>query len=131
LNSGVTFWRDTEVARRPGKAWHENWRTFFPESNDFADQPAFIYSLTALGISPAIMVDKYNARVGLSAEFAGEAIIYHFYASDRRIPGHEANESLLTRSRAGIVLDAAAIDAAVARSHDGRLIDESDIVRID
>jgi hypothetical protein len=117
LNSGVVFWRDTPITRRLGKLWHENWNQFFRESNDFADQPAFNYSLNALGVAPAIMHDKYNARVGLSREFARGALIYHFYASDPASAGSAAVEYLLTKFRAGIALDASAFDEAVAHSH--------------
>jgi hypothetical protein len=116
LNCGVTCWKDTPITRRLGKAWHDNWRIFFEESNDYADQPAFNYSLVALGISPGIMHDKYNARVGLSADFARDAIIYHFYASDRATPGYAAIESLLAKFRSGVTLDVAVINLVLAQS---------------
>ena len=118
LNSGVVLWRDTPMSRRLGKLWHQNWLRFFDMSKDFADQPAFNYSLNSLGISPAIMHDRYNARVGLSREFADGASIYHFYASDDGLPGRMAVEEMLTKFRAGVALDGSAIDAALARSHD-------------
>lgn len=120
LNSGVVFWRDTPLARQLGNAWHENWLRFFQSSNDFADQPAFNHSLSSLGISPGVMHDRYNARVGLSPEFTDGASIYHFYASDSKLPGHAALEELLIAFRNGDALDVSLIDAALARSHAGR-----------
>jgi hypothetical protein len=119
VNCGVVFWRDTPITRALGKLWHQNWETFFRESADFADQPAFNYSLDAAGIAPVIMHDRYNARVGLSREFARGASIYHFYANDCGIPGSAAVDDLLTKFRAGVALDLSDIDSALAHAHDG------------
>jgi hypothetical protein len=74
-------------------------------------------NLDALGVSPVIMHDSYNARVGLSAEFARGAVIYHFYASGYGLPTSAALEHLLTKFRAGVALDASMIDAALAYGH--------------
>jgi hypothetical protein len=117
LNSGVVLWKDRPITRQLGRLWHENWARFFRESNDFADQPAFNYSMDLLGISPGIMDDKFNARVGVAAEFARDACIYHFYASGPGTPGSVAVEELLERFRGGARLDKSAIDAAIVRSH--------------
>lgn len=117
VNCGVIFWRDTPITRSLGMLWHKNWQIFFRESNDFADQPAFNHCLDAMEIAPFIMHDRYNARVGLSREFARGASIYHFYAGDYGIPGSAAVEHLLTKFRSRAPLDVSDIDAALAYSH--------------
>jgi hypothetical protein len=117
LNGGVVFWRDTPITRRLGRLWHENWLRFYNASDDYADQPSFNYSLSSLGIVPQIMHDKYNARVGLRLEFADQASIYHFYASDNGTPGSAAVDELLSKFRDGAALDLLTIRAALVRSH--------------
>jgi hypothetical protein len=126
LNSGVVLWRDTPVARQLGRLWHENWRRFFKTSADFADQPAFNYSMRSLGISPTIMSDRFNARVGLSPAFRSGASIYHFYASDDALPTRGAIEDLLGRFQNGEKIGSAAIDKALVRSYRDRLVPDQD-----
>ena len=118
VNCGVVFWKDSETTRRLGQMWHKNWQSFYHESNDYADQQAFNYTLNDLGINPTILNDKYNARVGLSPAFALGAAIYHFYASDYGIPGCAAVDRLLSKFREGAELNVSVIQAALAGSQD-------------
>jgi hypothetical protein len=63
------------------------------------------------------MHDRYNARVGLSREFARGASIYHFYANDCGIPGSAAVDDLLMKFRSGVALDVSDIDSALAHAY--------------
>jgi hypothetical protein len=96
LNAGIILWRDCSEARALAKSWHENWLRYTTTVDNPADQPAFNHSIDVLGIEPRIMDDVFNARVGVSPEFANGACIYHLLSGDER-----ANSSTLPRGRDG------------------------------
>jgi hypothetical protein len=116
LNSGVVFWKDCDDARALGRLWHANWLRYITTVDNPADQPAFNHSIAALGIEPKIMDDVFNARVGVSPEFANGARIYHFLSGDERAKGTFIEE-LLRRYRMNGEVDFSLIDDAVKRGH--------------
>jgi len=116
LNSGILFWKDCKAARALGLLWHENWLRYNATVENPADQPAFNHSIDALGIEPKVMDDVFNARVGVSPEFARGARIYHFLSGDERAEGTFI-DAVLQRYRVTGGVDFSLIDAAVARGH--------------
>jgi hypothetical protein len=116
LNAGVIFWRDCDAARALGKLWHENWLRYTTSVDNPADQPAFNHSIDALGLEPKIMDDAFNARVGVSREFAKGARIYHLLSGDERAHGTFI-DLLLTRYRQTGKIDFRLIDDAVDHGH--------------
>lgn len=116
LNSGVIFWKDCDEARALGRMWHDNWLLYTRAVDNPADQPAFNHSLDALGIEPQIMSDVFNARVGISPQFASGARIYHLLSGDERAEG-TFMDALLNRYRASGLLDFSLIDAAAEQGH--------------
>jgi hypothetical protein len=116
LNAGVIFWRDCSEARALGTLWHENWLRYTTSVDNPADQPAFNHSIDALGIEPEILGDAFNARVGVSSEFAKGARIYHLLSGDERANGTFIDR-LLTRYRQDGTIDFRVIDDVVGRGH--------------
>jgi hypothetical protein len=99
-----------------GRLWHENWLRYHATVDNPADQPAFNHSIDALGIEPKIMDDVFNARVGVSPEFARGARIYHFLSGDERAEETFIDAALQCYRDTGSV-DLSLIDAAVKRGH--------------
>jgi hypothetical protein len=96
--------------------WHDNWLRYHATVDNPADQPAFNHSIDVLGIEPKIMDDAFNARVGVSPEFAEGARIYHLLSGNERAEGTFIDQ-LLRRYRDTGSIDFSLIDAAVARGH--------------
>lgn len=115
LNTGVVFWKDSSAARALGQAWHENWLAYYKTVDNPADQPAFNRSLDTLGIRPKIMSDIYNARVGISRDFARGAVIYHLLSGNERANGTFVDE-LVARYRTNGTVDFALIGATAGRN---------------
>lgn len=113
LNTGVVFWKECHEARALGQTWHENWLKYFRTVDNPADQPAFNHSLDVLGIRPKIMSDIYNARIGISREYA-QAAIYHLLSGDARANGTFIDE-LMDRYRINGRVDFALIDKTARR----------------
>lgn len=116
LNAGVIFWRDCDEARALGELWHENWLRYATAVNNPADQPAFNHSIESLGIAPRIMDDAFNARVGISPEFAKGARIYHLLSGGERANGTFIDK-LLLRYRKNGQIDFRLVDDAAGRGH--------------
>jgi hypothetical protein len=116
LNSGVVFWKDCAAACALGQLWHENWLRYGATVDNAADQPAFNHSIAALGIEPKVLDDTFNARVGVSSEFAKGARIYHLLSGDERAEGTFIDE-VLKRYRENGKVDFSLIDAAVTHGH--------------
>jgi hypothetical protein len=116
LNTGILFWKDCKAAHALGRLWHENWLRYHATVDNPADQPAFNHSIDALGVEPKIMDDVFNARVGVSPEFARGARIYHLLSGDERAEGTFI-DAVLRHYRDTGSIDFSLIDAAVARGH--------------
>jgi len=116
LNAGVIFWRDCAAARALGKLWHENWLRYSATVNNPADQPAFNHSIASLGLEPKILLDEFNARVGVSPDFAKGARIYHLLSGDERANGTFIDR-LLTDYRESGQVDFRLVDAAAREGH--------------
>jgi hypothetical protein len=99
-----------------GKLWHENWLRYTAKVDNPADQPAFNHSIEALGIAPTIMDDAFNARVGISPDFAKGARIYHLLSGEERANGTFIDK-LLTRYRESGQIDFRLVDDAAGRGH--------------
>ena len=117
LNAGVVFWKDNSKARALGKLWHENWLRYVATFNNPSDQPAFNHSISALGIEPKIMDDAFNARIGVSPEFASGGRIYHFYFDGNEKPEGTIIDKLLAGYRRDGQVDFTLIADAVKRDH--------------
>jgi hypothetical protein len=116
LNTGVVFWKDCNEAYALGQLWHKNWLRYSATVDNPADQPAFNHSLETLGTATKIMDDVFNARVGVSPEFARGARIYHFLSGNERARGTFI-DAMLERYRNTGSVDLSLIDAAAARGH--------------
>lgn len=113
LNGGVVFWKECPEARELGRLWHENWLKYTTTVDNPADQPAFNHSLSALNIEPKIIDDAFNARVGISAEFARGARLYHLLSGDERANGTFI-DTLLAQYRAIGTFDASLVERVAA-----------------
>lgn len=94
FNSGVILWRDTLLTGRLAVEWERRWRASLGIDVHF-DQPALNSAVDAvLGPRATVLDVRFNAPVEVSAWFAPEARIAHFYANSRpmhqNVLGHAA-----------------------------------------
>jgi hypothetical protein len=105
LNNGVILWKDCVDAHEFGRLWHANWREYHATVDNPADQPAFNYSMSAIGLLPEILDDRFNARVTVSPEFFTGARIIHYYAHGTDRPDRASLDRLMARVRSGAPLN--------------------------
>jgi hypothetical protein len=99
LNNGVIFWKDCAEAHEFGRLWHANWLKYHATVDNPADQPAFNHSMSAIGLIPEILDDRFNARVTVSPEFFAGARIIHYYAHGAERPDLASLDRLMARTR--------------------------------
>ena len=99
LNNGVIFWKDCAAAHQFGRLWHANWLEYHATVNNPADQPAFNHSMSATGLIPEILDDRFNARVTVSPEYFAGARIIHYYAHGTERPDLASLDRVMARTR--------------------------------
>lgn len=82
VNGGVIWYSQSPCSYRVAESWHRLWLENVTRTGRFRDQPALNHALSsAIDINFYTLPHTWNAQIGMRAEHASEAFIWHVYSS--------------------------------------------------
>lgn len=119
LNSGVVLLRDQPEVHVLCEDWHRKWQDSWKRTGRHYDQPALNAALHHSGVSVVVLHDRFNAQFRMAPSVARDAVIWHYYASEKTdyltAYGRE-----LTRLQDGGEFDLVEVRRLVSASHPWR-----------
>ena len=83
LNSGFFFFEPCPRVREFFATWHELWLTGASATERLRDQPSFNSSIVLSRVEMKVLPSTFNAQLAMSWNRSSQAIVWHFYASNR------------------------------------------------
>jgi hypothetical protein len=83
VNSGFFFLKPCRRVREFFATWHELWLTGMSATGLLRDQPSFNSSIVLSRVEMKVLPSKFNAQLLMSLNRSSQAIVWHFYASQR------------------------------------------------
>jgi len=83
VNSGVFFFKPCPRVRQLFATWHKLWLAGVSAGGRLRDQPSLNSAIVLIGVEMKVLPSTFNAQLAKSWNHSSQAIVWHFYASER------------------------------------------------